>query len=293
MSHLRTWILATRPKTLPAAVGPVLVGTSLAFSDGGFHFPSAVAALAISLLLQVGVNLANDYFDGIRGIDTQDRLGPIRVTQSGLISPAGVRSAMLLTFGIAVLIGSYLLLRAGWPVAAIGTAAVIAAVAYSGGPLPLASHGLGDLFVFVFFGPVAVCGTYYVQALDITWKVLIISFLAGFQVTAILVINNLRDILTDQKAGKNTLAVRLGEHGSKLEYTTLLALTYMVLPLLWSAGWTSAGILLPLLSLPWAVSLIRKTWHSEISARLNILLAQTARLSLGYNLLLAVGIVLG
>jgi 1,4-dihydroxy-2-naphthoate octaprenyltransferase len=293
MHSLQHWILATRPKTLPAAVGPVLVGTALALSDDGFHFPSAAAALAIALLLQIGVNLANDYFDGIRGIDTQERLGPMRLTQSGLISPGGVKYAMLLTFGIAGLVGSYLLLRGGWPVAAVGIAAVMAAVSYSGGPLPLASHGLGDLFVFVFFGPVAVCGTYYVQTIGLTWKGFFLAVPVGFQITAILVVNNLRDIRTDRMAGKNTLAVRLGEHGSKIEYAILLGTTYAVLPFFWSAGWASVGILLPLLSVPWAIFLIQKMWRSEISAGLNVLLAHTAKLTLGYNLLLSIGIVLG
>ena len=291
MSSLQHWILATRPKTLPAAVGPVLVGTALAFSDGGFHFPSATAALAIALLLQIGVNLANDYFDGIRGIDTKERLGPMRVTQSGLISPAGVKYAMLLTFGIAGLIGSYLLFRGGWPVAAVGIAAVLAALAYSGGPLPLASHGLGDVFVFLFFGPVAVCGTYYVQVMGLSWKVFLLAVPVGFQITGILVVNNLRDIRTDQRAGKNTLAVRLGERGSKVEYAVLLATSYAALLFFWFAERTSWGTLIPFLSMPWAVSLVRKLWQIKISTQLNILLADTARLTLVYNLLLAVGIV--
>ena len=292
MPNLHAWILAIRPKTLPAAVGPVLVGTALAFADKRFALLPALAALGISLLLQIGVNLANDYFDGIKGIDTQERLGPIRVTQTGLISPSGVRSAMLLTFCVAACIGLYLMVRGGWPVFFMGAAAIIAALGYSGGPYPLASHGLGDVFVFIFFGLVAVCGTYYVQALQLTWIVVFMAAAVGLPITAILVINNLRDIHTDQKVGKNTLAVILGEHRSKIEYALLLALAYGLLVIIWVIGRASLGILLPLLSLPWAVALIRTVSKSSIDPRLNIMLAKTAGLSLIYSVLLAIGILL-
>ena len=292
MPTLQAWMLAARPKTLPAAVGPVLVGSALAFADGKFKLIPAVAALAIALLLQIGVNLANDYFDGIRGIDTLDRLGPIRVTQSGLISPGGVKSAMMLTFMLAVLIGFYLMTRGGWPVVLLGTASILAALGYSGGPFPLASHGLGDLFVFIFFGLVAVCGTYYVQTLQLTWRVITMAALVGLLITAILVINNLRDIHTDQKAGKTTLAVMLGERGSKIEYTVLLALAYFALPLLWITGQVSLRVLIPFFSLPWAVSLIRAAWQSAVSPALNILLAKTAALSFTYSFLLALALLL-
>lgn len=291
MPTLQAWILATRPKTLPAAVGPVLVGSAMAFADEKFAFLPALAAFGIALLLQIGVNLANDYFDGIRGIDTQDRLGPIRVTQSGLISPANVRTAMTLTFALAALIGLYLIFRGGWPVIFIGAASILAALGYSGGPFPLASHGLGDLFVFIFFGLVAVCGTYYVQALQITWLVVAMASNVGFLITAILVINNLRDITTDRNVGKNTLAVIMGERRSKIEYAMLLILSYGVLFVIWIAGGMSIWILLPLVSLPWAVLLIRIAWKSGIDPGLNILLAKTAGLSLVYSVLLSLGLV--
>jgi len=292
MPNLHAWILATRPKTLPAAVGPVLAGSALAFSDDRFAVMPAFAALGIALLLQIGVNLANDYFDFVRGIDTQERLGPIRVTQSGLISPDGVKSAMMLIFTLAALIGLYLIFKGGWPVLCIGMASILAALGYSGGPFPLASHGLGDLFVFIFFGLVAVCGTYYVQALRLTWLVFMVASTVGFLITAILVINNLRDIRTDRKAGKNTLAVILGERLSKIEYALLLALSYGVLLIIWTAGRVSPWILLPLLSLPWAVSLVRTVWKSDIDPGLNIMLAKTAGLSLVYSMLLSIGFLL-
>jgi 1,4-dihydroxy-2-naphthoate octaprenyltransferase len=292
VSTLHAWILATRPKTLPAAVGPVLVGSALAFADGRFVMMPALAALGIALLLQIGVNLANDYFDFVKGIDTQERLGPVRVTQSGLICPAGVRSAMMLTFILAALIGLYLMVKGGWPVIFIGMAAILAALGYSGGPFPLASHGLGDLFVFIFFGLIAVCGTYYVQAIGLTWLVVVMASNMGFLITAILVINNLRDIHTDQKVGKNTLAVILGERRSKIEYALLVTFSYGVLLIIWMAGWVSVWILLPLLFLPWAVSLIRTVWQSNIDSGLNIMLAKTAGLSFVYGVLLSIGIVL-
>jgi 1,4-dihydroxy-2-naphthoate octaprenyltransferase len=292
MSNLHAWILATRPKTLPAAVGPVLVGSALAFADGRFAMLPALAALGIALLLQIGVNLANDYFDFVKGIDTQERLGPVRVTQSGMIPPGGVKSAMMLTFMLAALIGFYLLVKGGWPVVFIGMAAILAALGYSGGPFPLASHGLGDLFVFIFFGLAAVCGTYYVQATAVTWLVVVMASVVGFLITAILVINNLRDIHTDQKVGKNTLAVILGERRTKIEYAFLLTLSYGVLLIIWMAGWVSAWILLPLLSLPWAVSLLRTVWQSDIDSGLNILLAKTAGLSFVFSVLLSLCFVL-
>ena len=165
---LNVWILATRPKTLPAALAPVSVGSALAVADQCFAFLPAAAALIVALLLQIGVNLANDYFDYIKGIDTRERLGPVRVSQSGLIPSATVKGAMIFIFLLAMIPGLYLAFIGGWPVIIIGLASIMAALAYSGGPFPLASHGLGDLFVFIFFGLVGVCGTYYVQALHLT-----------------------------------------------------------------------------------------------------------------------------
>jgi 1,4-dihydroxy-2-naphthoate octaprenyltransferase len=181
------------------------------------------------------------------------------------------------------------MLRGGWPVIFIGMASLLAALGYSGGPFPLASHGLGDLFVFIFFGWVAVCGTYYVQALQLTWIVFFMASAVGLPITAILVINNLRDLHTDQKVGKNTLAVILGENRSKIEYAFLLALAYGLLLIIWLIGQASFWILLPLLSLPWAFSLIRTVLKSNIDPGLNIMLAKTAGLSLIYSVLLSIG----
>ena len=289
-ASIHPWVLAIRPKTLPASMSPVIVGTAMAFADHGFKLFPALAALTGALLLQIGVNLANDYFDYKKGVDTSARLGPIRVTQSGLISPGRVRSAMMITFGLAVLVGVYLISVGGWPIMAVGTAAILAALAYSGGPHPLGSHGLGDLSVFIFFGPVAVCGTYYVQRPQLTLPVLLTSIPIGFLITAILVVNNLRDIETDQGAGKRTLAVILGQKGARIEYVLLLAGAYFAPLILWMAGWFSALTLLPFLSLPMALFLIRRTFQDEGQV-MNRALSGTAQLSLLFSILFSLGLI--
>jgi len=293
MADLHRWILAIRPKTLPAAAGPVLVGTALAFRDQGLAILPALCALGIAFLLQIGVNLANDYFDSIKGIDTQERLGPTRVTQSGLITPTGVKAAMWCALALAMVLGLVLVMRGGWPVLVIGAACILAALGYSGGPYPLASHGLGDLFVFIFFGLVAVGGTYYVQTLQLTWRVIAMAVMVGLPITAIIVVNNLRDVHTDHKAGKYTLAVILGAKGSKLEYTLLLLSAFVMPFICWNIGWASAWILLTWLCFPLCWGLIKQVWSSPISSALNAVLAKTAAFSLLYNVLLSIGIVIG
>ena len=286
----QTWLLAIRPRTLPAAVSPVFVGTAAAGADGGFRFFPALAALLGALLLQIGVNLANDYFDYVKGVDTADRLGPPRVTQSGLLSPGSVRVGLMVTVGLALVVGVYLALVGGWPIVFVGLAAVLSVLAYSGGPYPLASHGLGDLFVFIFFGVVAVCGTYYVQVLRLTPLVVVVAVPEGLLITAILVINNLRDIDTDRLAGKNTLAVRLGSLGTRVEYVLLLLGAYSVPLVLWSAGVRSGYILLPLLSAPLALRMVDAIRHTE-GRSLNKVLAQTAMMVLLFSILLSLGLV--
>jgi 1,4-dihydroxy-2-naphthoate octaprenyltransferase len=291
LSPLGAWMLATRPRTLPAAVSPVMVGTAMAVADGKFEFMPAFAALLGALLLQIGVNLANDYFDFKKGIDTSERLGPVRVTQSGLISPDRVRLAMIVIFSGASAVGFYLTAVAGWPVLAVGMACILASLAYSGGPFPLASHGLGDLFVFIFFGLVAVCGTYYVQALTVTTQVLWLSVPVGFLITAIIVVNNLRDIPTDQKSGKNTLAVILGERGTKLEYLLLVIGAYIMPAAFFLSGGFPVWVLLPLISIPLSIPNIIAV-HKDKGSSLNQVLAKTAALSLVFSLLLSAGLVI-
>jgi len=291
-SKLGAWLLATRPRTLPAAIAPVMLGTAMAIADKRFAWLAAAAAFSVALLLQIGVNLANDYFDYLKGIDTEERLGPPRVAQSGLIPPKQLRGGMALIFILSLIPGFYLLAVGGWPVLFIGLACIGAALAYSGGPFPLASHGLGDIFVFIFFGLVAVCGTYYVQALRLTPMVWLMGAIEGLLITPILVVNNLRDIETDRHSGKRTLAVIIGDRASKLEYLLLLAIAYAIPIILWLSGHGSAWLILPLFSLPLAVSQMRFIWKSAGGSMLNQALANTAQLALVYSLLLSAGLIL-
>ena len=288
----RAWLLAARPKTLPAAVAPVLVGVALAIRDGVFRFWPALAALAGALLLQIGVNLANDYYDHVRGVDTAARLGPVRVTQSGLLPPEQVRRGMIVLFGLAALVGLYLIAVGGWPILAIGVASIAAALAYSGGPFPLGSHGLGDLFVFIFFGLVAVGGTYYVQAKTVTPLVLLGATPVGLLITDILVVNNLRDVKSDARAGKRTLAVLLGERGTRAEYVLLAAVAYLIPPALWLAGQASPWVMLPWLTLPLMARESARIVRGLRGRPLNGVLAATAQIALLFSLLLALGLLL-
>jgi len=290
MTRRQRWLMAIRPRTLPASVTPVLVGTAAAYRDGGFRLLPAAAALLGSLLLQIGVNLANDYFDFKRGYDTPDRLGPVRVTAGGIIAPETVRNAMILDLFAAATIGLYLVWVGGWPILAVGAASILAALAYSGGPYPLASHGLGDLFVFIFFGLVAVSGTYYVQSLTLTPLAITASVPVGLLITAIIVVNNLRDIPTDAKVGKRTLAVIVGEKGTRGEFVALVAASYVLAAVLWVMDDKNPALLLPFLSLPFALRTTNKVLHSR-GAELNKALSSTALLSLLFGVLLSAGLV--
>jgi 1,4-dihydroxy-2-naphthoate octaprenyltransferase len=291
-SKILAWLLAFRPRTLPAAIAPVMLGTAMAVTDEHFAWLAAAAAFSVALLLQISVNLANDYFDCLRGIDTADRLGPPRVAQSGLIPLKQVRTGMALVLILSLIPGIYLLAVGGWPVLFTGLASIAAALAYSGGPFPLASHGLGDIFVFIFFGLVAVCGTYYVQALRLTPMVWLMGSIEGLLITAILVVNNLRDIQTDRQSGKRTLAVIIGDRGSKVEYLLLLGGAYAIPVILWLIGHASAWMILPLFSLPLAVPLMRCVWKNAGGPILNQALANTAKLALVFSLLLSAGVIL-
>jgi 1,4-dihydroxy-2-naphthoate octaprenyltransferase len=266
------------------------VGTAAALADHAFSFFPALAALVGCLLLQIAVNLANDYFDGIKGIDTNERLGPVRVTQSGLMDSGTVKKAMIIVLGLAGLIGLYLMSVGGWPLFWIAVVSILGALTYSGGPFPMASHGLADFFVFVFFGLVAVGGTYYVQALDLTWTVFFLAFPVGFVITAILVVNNYRDMATDAAVGKRSLAVILGPAWTRVQFVLLLVLTYATPVILAAAHRISIwAALLPLLSLPLAITCIRDM-HTLKGSPLNQTLAKTARLSLVFSLLLGLGL---
>jgi 1,4-dihydroxy-2-naphthoate octaprenyltransferase len=288
---LQIWLLAARPKTLPAAVVPVVVGSAAAVANDAFHWGAAIACFLVALLLQIGANFANDLFDFRRGADTAERLGPTRVTQSGLLSPRAVAAGTVVVMTLAAVAGMYLVYRGGWVLLALGIAAVLSALAYTGGPFPLGYNGLGELFVLIFFGFVAVTGTYYTQALDITPLALAAAIPIGALVVAILVVNNLRDIDTDRRAGKRTVAVRLGPTGTQIEYIALLAVAYLALPLFWALGWLGLWWFLPWATLPLAWLLVQQIRH-QTGRALNATLAGTARLELLFGLLFAASILL-
>ena len=290
--NLHHWWLAIRPKTLPAAGCPVVVGAACAFSDHNFSLLMFAAALAGALLIQVSVNLANDYFDFLNHIDTPDRKGPKRMTQSGLIPPKTVRNAFILTMLAALGLGAFLIIQGGLVILYIVIASLLGVVCYSAGPFPIASNGLGEVFVFIFFGPVAVLGTYYLMAGCVTPAVVIASLPVGLMVTAIIVVNNLRDIRTDAKAGKRTLAVILGPWRTKVEFVLLILISFVIPCLMFASGRWSWHILLPL-AVFWKSWSVFKTIFEQEGEILNLALAQTAKLALMFSGLFAVGILLG
>ncbi|RIK90367.1 MAG: 1,4-dihydroxy-2-naphthoate polyprenyltransferase [Proteobacteria bacterium] len=288
-SALTAFALAARPRTLPAAVAPVLVGAALGAHAGVFRLDVAVAAIAVALALQVAANFANDVFDFERGADTDARLGPARAVQRGWIAAGSMRWAVALALGAALPPGLWLVAQGGWPLAVAGALAIAAALAYTGGPLPLGYAGLGEVAVFAFFGLVAVAGTWFVQAGTLTPLALAAAIPPGALASAILVVNNLRDVETDRAAGKRTLAVRLGARAARGEYAALLGVAYAVPPLLVAAGALSAWALAPLATAPLALALARRVARSD-GAALNPLLGATARLELGFCALFAAGI---
>ena len=287
---LQAWILALRPRTLPVSIGPVLVGTAVAHAEGGLALGPAIAAGLGALLLQIGSNLANDVFDFEKGADTGDRIGPPRAAQLGLLAPAAIKRGMWLVFALATAVGVYLSWVAGPVILVVGAVSILAAIAYTGGPWPLGYHGLGDLAVFVFFGPVAVLGTTFVQTGTLPTLGLLCALPVGAQATAILVVNNLRDIETDARAGKRTLAVRLGRGGARAEWALLVLGAYLVPLALWLGFGESAWVLLPWASLPRALRIFGVIRTSEAGPALNEALAATAQLGFLFSLLFALGL---
>ena len=283
------WASAARIRTLPASVAPVLIGVVLAYADGLGHAPAAWAALLGAILIQVGTNYANDYFDFVKGADTAERQGPRRAVQSGLISPEAMRRATILVFGLAVLVGLYLAARGGWPIVVVGVASILCGVLYTGGPYPLGYRGLGDLFVLLFFGPVAVAGTYWVQALELDWRPIVAGLGPGLISVAILAVNNLRDRETDAKAGKRTLAVRLGARFTRLEYTAAVLVACLCPLVFMAAGVAGLGMLLPLVTLLAAWPVHRTVWRRSDGPALNAALADTGRLLMLYAVLFSIG----
>jgi 1,4-dihydroxy-2-naphthoate octaprenyltransferase len=293
VSAARIWIMAARVRTLPAAIAPVLVGTSLALGAGHFRPLAFAAALLGAVFIQVGTNLSNDYSDARRGADTEDRLGPVRVTAGGLVPPSQVLLATYVSFGLAVTCGAYLIVVAGWELLAVGGASILAGVLYTGGPRPYGYEGLGEVFVFLFFGIVAVAGSYFVQVEQLPWETFVCAVPVGLLAGAILVVNNVRDLETDRRAGKRTLAVRLGRERTRTIYATMIAGAFVIAPLPWAFGSMTAWLLLCWLSIPPAVSVVRVVRTRTDGPAMNGALAKTAATQLIFCLLYSAGILVG
>ena len=287
-SAVRIWVLAARLRTLPAAVAPVLVGTSLAIRDGELDGWAFAFALLGALFIQVGTNLSNDYSDARRGADTEDRLGPVRVTAGGLVPPRQVLIATYVSFGLAVLCGIYLIAVAGPVLLLIGAASIVAGVLYTGGPRPYGYEGLGEVFVFLFFGLVAVAGSSYVQIQELPWQVFALAVPVGLIASAILVVNNVRDVDTDRRAGKRTLAVRLGRERARVLHAVMLAAAYLALVPI--AAGLCAWVLLALATTPLALRLVGVVRTRTDGPSLNGALAGTGMLQLAFCVLLSAGV---
>lgn len=288
---IKIWFMAIRPKTLAAAIAPVMLGTGMAGGDGVFHIPSAALCLAAALLIQIGTNLANDYFDFKKGADTSERVGPTRVTQAGLVSPNAVLTAAGITFILAAIMAAQLFLRGGWPIAVIAGLSILSGILYTAGPKPLGYIGLGEVFVLIFFGPVAVAGTYYVQSLEINLAIILAGFGPGFLSAAILAVNNLRDIETDRKSGKMTLAARFGPGFAKAEYLTFVILTALIPVGIYLMIHDHEEILYSVIFLLLAIPVIHRVYTSE-GRELNKALGLTGVLLLIYSLAFSIGWIL-
>ncbi|MGA1790895.1 MAG: 1,4-dihydroxy-2-naphthoate polyprenyltransferase [bacterium] len=291
-SRLKIWVLASRPKTLWIAVSPVMIGTAMAYGDGKAHWLSAFLAALGAVLIQIGTNLSNDYFDYVHGVDKEERLGPMRVTQAGLVKPQVMKRAFIMVYALAALATLYLICRAGWPILVIGVLSIASGILYTAGPFPLGYHGLGDIFVLIFFGLAAVGGTYYVQALEINTPVLLAGLAPGLLSTAILSVNNLRDVYTDKEVGKKTLPVRFGETFGRMEYLFCIVIPCLI-PIILVAitrghHFCLASSLVFLLALP----SIRIILHERPGSVYNQVLAKTGILLLTFSLLFSIGWIL-
>jgi 1,4-dihydroxy-2-naphthoate octaprenyltransferase len=291
-SALHIWLMAARPKTLPVGLAPVLVGTALAATADVFEPLRFAAALLGALFIQVGANLSNDYSDARRGADTEDRLGPVRVTAGGLVPPRQVLIATYVTFGLAILCGGYLIAVAGWELLLVGAASIVAGVLYTGGPRPYGYEGFGELFVFLFFGIVAVAGSFFVQTETLVWEAFALAVPVGLLAAAVLVVNNVRDLETDRRAAKRTLAVRLGRERTRRLFAGMVYAAYALAPVTWVFGPLDPWMLLPLLSLPLAAPVVRAVRTRTDGPSLNEALAGTGRLELVFCVLLCAGILL-
>jgi 1,4-dihydroxy-2-naphthoate octaprenyltransferase len=291
-NRFKLWVEAARPKTLAAGFIPVFVGASFAWADGEFHAATSLVALFCALLIQIGTNFANDYFDFKKGADSPDRIGFTRAVAAGLIPPETMLKATILTMSLAFLAGLYLVWIGGFVILAIGLLSLLFGILYTGGPYPLAYNGLGDLFVFIFFGIVAVMGTFYVNTLNWSESALIASLAVGALCVNILVINNLRDVNEDRVTGKRTLGVIFGETALKTEYTLMLALAFTIPVILYFLYPFSIFILFPVLSLPFSFPLLKQVWTHNDKSTLNLTLERTARLMVLFGILFSTGILI-
>lgn len=291
-TKIKIWILASRPKTLPAAIAPVMIGSVMAYAKGFLNVPILILTFIAAILIQIGTNYANDYYDFIKGTDTADRTGPTRATQAGQVTPTQMKFAFIITFFLAAVTGSILVIYGGLPILIIGIASLICGVAYTAGPMPLGYLGLADFFVLIFFGPVAVGGTYYLQTGMIDEFVIIAGFAPGFISTAILTVNNIRDIDTDRSAGKRSLPVRFGKTFGIVEYITCIVLACLIPVYLWLAGGCSYYILLALLTFLFAITPFKTILSNPSAEKLNTLLAVTGGLLLIFTILFSIGLIL-
>ena len=287
---MNNWILASRLKTLPAAISPVLVGVSLAIHDGEFKPFIAFMTLLAAVLIQIGANFANDVYDFLKGSDREDRLGPTRATQSGLIPPENMKKGMCLVFAMAICVGFYLASIGGWPIVWIGLASIASAIAYTGGPYPLGYHGWGDVFVFIFFGIIAVPGTYYLQSGIVSYDSILLGIPLGTLSTAILIVNNLRDADTDIKSDKRTLAVRLGKPFVKIEYIVMMVIAFAT-PIYILQFWDEFSLYIILFLLPISIQHIQSL-YTKTGEALNEVLVDTAKFLFHFSLLLSIGLFL-
>ena len=290
-TKFESWVLASRPKTLLAAFVPVLVGSAIAYSDNALNILAALVALMCSILIQIGTNFVNDLYDYLAGTDTKERVGPKRALTEGLISINEMKLGISFTFGLAFILGTYLVYVSTWITFVIGIVSILAGFAYTAGPFPLAYKGLGDVFVFIFFGFVGTIGTYYVQTITVTPFVIWASIPIGALITNILVVNNYRDIEEDKIAGKNTLAVKFGREFTRLQYLIFLIISYAIPFIAYFTYKESYLIFLPLLTLPMAVNLVKMIYNFN-GSQLNKTLELTAKLSAIFGVLFAVGILL-
>ena len=291
-SSARIWLMAARVRTLPAAIGPVLVGTALAGYQNVFHPLRFFAALVGAVFIQVGTNLSNDYSDARRGADTEDRLGPVRITAGGLVPPRQVLLATYISFGVAVAAGAYLVVVAGWELLLVGAASILAGVLYTGGPRPYGYEGLGEVFVFLFFGIVAVAGSYFVQVKHLEWEAFALAVPVGLVAAGILMVNNVRDIETDWRAGKRTLAVRLGRRRARGLFALTIYAAYVLLFVTWVFGPLTAWVMLPWLTIPVGAEIVREVRNRVDGPSLNRALAQTGMLQLAFCMLLSAGLLI-